>query len=504
MNSDTLSSHKDSIYPKFRALKGDEKSSVERILDESDVLSKFKNHDLVEIESYEVPAEVFDRLPLILKECCNQFTSHSERNTFLLIALVAISGTLPGVKAHYNGDWVESNLYLYLLSAGGEGKGIIKLGILLLSAIQEMLQEETREAFEQYRAKESEYDTLRRAFEKNPVGDSPIRPEPPRKSLLIGPGNITKAGLEQIMEQNNGRLTIIESESQTVTDAQQGEHGKYGDITRKSFHHEPITSYRKTNQENISIRFPCLSMINAGTPNQYRKMFPSTDDGSFSRNLVALIPRSRSFHNVFDRTKRNYHANILRQADTLKRLYSILRARENNISPDAYAVEPHTEFLFTPDQERHFVELFGRLKRETMEEVSDVLSGTMNRMGLITFRIAMILSTLRAFEASGLTTLPNDIICQQEDYEAAIQIMQACRKNTELVFLNYFGKEAQAHERQVPNSSTDENEIKEILALSQQGLSVREISRKICGNDSKKSKVSRILLKYRPELKKTA
>jgi len=52
---------------------------------------------------------------------------------------------------------------------------------------------------------------------------------------------------------------------------------------RKAFHHERISSSKKTNNEYIEVNEPRLAVALSGTPNQVTGLIATAEDGLFSR-----------------------------------------------------------------------------------------------------------------------------------------------------------------------------------------------------------------------------
>ncbi len=90
-----------------------------------------------------------------------------------------------------------------------------------------------------------------------------------------------------------------------------------------------------------------------------------------------------------------------------------------------------TEFHLSKSQWDQLNNLFAKWLREISAFVSEDASSAIKRLGLITFRIAMILSAIRKFE-SGIED--TDIICEDEDFETALKLAEVYKEHSILMF----------------------------------------------------------------------
>ena len=88
-------------------------------------------------------------------------------------------------------------------------------------------------------------------------------------------------------------------------------------------------------------------------------------------------------------------------------------------------------FAFTETQSKNFSSLFEQIQSEYFYIFGADIMPSIRRLGVITFRIAMILSVLRILE-HGLST--NVITCSDTDYSTAITIIKTLLQHTAKVF----------------------------------------------------------------------
>ena len=79
---------------------------------------------------------------------------------------------------------------------------------------------------------------------------------------------------------------MADSEIDTILSASKQDYGMFDDLLRKAFHHEPVSSSRKTDNEMIRIDSPRLALLLSGTPGQFSRLIPDSESGLLSRLLL--------------------------------------------------------------------------------------------------------------------------------------------------------------------------------------------------------------------------
>ena len=75
--------------------------------------------------------------------------------------------------------------------------------------------------------------------------------------------------------------------------------------------------------------------------------------------------------------------------------------------------------------------LFQELQSDYVKVYGLDFLASIRRLGLITFRIAMILTVLRTFESGDVT---NPLVCEDDDFDATINIIRVLFQHTSRVF----------------------------------------------------------------------
>ena len=116
-------------------------------------------------------------------------------------------------------------------------------------------------------------------------------------------------------------------------------------------------------------------------------------------------------------------------------------------------------FSLTKEQQQKFVEFFDEKKSKLIDEIDVTMSGTANRLGIIAFRVMMIFSALRAYEAG---TLNNSIRCSNADFNNALAIVDRLEKHAKTVY-------------EYLNDQPEKKEL--VINMRKSGASIPNISR---------------------------
>jgi hypothetical protein len=406
---------------------------------------------------------IFKNLPVSLKYGCDVLTDPTEKEVFLVGALGVISGILPNVRGFYDGKDVSPHLFVYVLAKYGTGKGSLQYAKMLGQEIHRAKREQYQKQKESFQADKLEYEKELSIFNKDKTGTAiaPEPPAPPPQQMLFIPANNSKTGLFQLLSENGGRGILFETEGDTLADAIKTDYGNFSDGLRKAFQHETISYYRRTEKEFVEIENPCIATVISSTHDQLKNLIPTVEDGLFSRFLFYELQASKDFKNVFDSRKNDYPTKFQELAEHFLKAYTML----------ADFPEPITVSL-TENQQEKFLATFQEWTDEIREYVSDDLRGSVNRLGLICFRVAMILTVLRHLEDDHHMSV--HIVCEDPDFENALKIVTILKRQALKVFYSMPGAKAK-------NDTPDKTDTLKIKAreMSEQGMSYGEIAKEL-------------------------
>lgn len=364
--------------------------------------------------------EIVRELPGILKQSCNYLVEETEQEVFLIGAIGVISGLLPNLKGLYAGRWIAPNLFVYILAGYGGGKGGLDYARELGKQIHQSKREKAKKMRLEYLTNMEVYKKELKAFNRNKVAEPPTKPVKVPTLMLYIPANNSKSGIYQLLEENDGKGIMFESEGDTLADAIKQDYGNFSDTLRKAFHHENLDLFRRLNNELIEIINPEFSVVLSSTFNQLKTLIPSIEDGLYSRFLFYELKQNNKFNDVFDNRKSNYKELFSQEGEVFKKLFDELDELETPIY-----------FRLTDEQKMKFVKVFNEKKEKLIREVDVTMAGTANRLGIIAFRIMMIFTALRTYENG---TLNNSIICNDTDFDNALRIVDRFETHAKTVF----------------------------------------------------------------------
>ena len=361
------------------------------------------------------PPEIFDHLPDLLRRVTVKGTSPEDKDILLLGSLVSMSACLPNVYGVYAEREVFANLFLFVTAQASAGKGRLTLCRKLVEPIHKALREQNKAEYESYQRDLTEY-----AAAKGDKVNMEKPQEPPLKMLVI-PANNSATGLFQILNDNNGKGLIFETEGDTLALTFKSEHGNYSDGFRKAFHHETITYNRRKDREFVEIDMPRLSALLSGTPRQVSSLIPNAENGLFSRFMFYFMNIRYEWKDVF----------AGESGQTLDHYFDHLGAQFHELYKCLESQDKPMRFCLTVSQQQQFNSYFEQTQIQYIELCGEDYIGTVRRLGLITFRIAMILTTLRIMDNGELRS---PLVCSDTDFSIAMEMVKVLVQHAAHVF----------------------------------------------------------------------
>ncbi len=363
------------------------------------------------LPSETITQEVFNNLPELLRNACSQFIEPIEKEVFLVGALGVLSGCMPNYIGHYDGKWVTPHLYTYILAPFGGGKGTMTYARKLGEGIH--ISKVSKSEFALMMFKQAPKSSK---SDKTDKTDSASVVRPPNEMLFI-PANSSKTAMIEALSDNKGSGIIFETEGDTLADALKQDYASYSDVLRKAFHHEPIAYLRRQDKEYKELNSPGLAVVLSSTYGQLLSLIPSSENGLFSRFIFYCIKPKKDFKNVFAPNMERYEAYFKGISRKIEQDYFYLEKLDDPI-----------KFRLTSSQQERFMHHFTKAKEESIDQ----LNGSINRLGIICFRLAMIFTMLRSHE--DLLGPGQDMICFDQDFENAIALIGILKINAERVY----------------------------------------------------------------------
>lgn len=355
-----------------------------------------------------------DKLPHPLPAFMNDIVARSQNavdaDMLLLSSLTAISACLPNIEGKYARRRVYPNLFFLLAAPPSAGKGRIMLARRIVDPVHSFMRQI-------YLTKVHQLEE-----ENKDKKQKPDLTQIPQTMLFI-PANSSSTAIYQTLHDCDGSGLIFESEADTLASALSTDYGNFSDGLRKAFHHENISYSRRKDREYVEINNPRLSVLLAGTPQQLINLIPSTENGLFSRFMIYSPHVENKWIDVFDGGEEiddEQYFNSL--GNRFFYLYTMLRT-------SLHAVQ----FSLTTSQQQLFNTTFEQWQNELSDFFGDQITPSVRRLGLITFRMAMIFTTLR-LEFSGQRLETNQLQCNDHDFENAIFIVESLLEHLASVF----------------------------------------------------------------------
>ena len=366
--------------------------------------------DLGDLEDIEekplptIPETVYQNLPDFLQWTTAKAATPEDRDLLLLGSLVAISSCLPNIYGIYAERNVYPNLFMFVTAQSSAGKGRLTLCRKLVEPIHRALRKQNKAEKEEYQRQLTEYSMTKDKTDME-------RPQEPPLRMLIIPANNSATGLFQILNDNKGIGLIFETEGDTLAQTFKSEHGNYSDGFRKAFHHEIISYNRRKDREYVELETPRLSALLSGTPKQVSTLIPNAENGLFSRFIFYYMNILPVWKDVF-------------AGDDSQTLDDYFRHLGNRFF-DFYTTMQHQpeplRFCLTAKQQQTFNAYFSQAQNQYLYLCGVDYLATVRRLGLITFRIAMILTALRIMQTGEIN---NPLICTDTDFHTALELVK--------------------------------------------------------------------------------
>ena len=431
-------------------------------------LAKKAGIDIGKVE-VQIPAftpQVYGNLPYLLQQICDKSQNADEADMMVLGAISAIASTINNVSGLYGGRKVFPNLFTYVVAPASAGKGRLALIRNLVQPIHDQLRDLNKLELERYHEELSQYKQA-----KDPDMEKPV---PPPMRMHIIPANTSATAMCQILHDNGGVGFMMETEGDTLANTLLSDHGNYSDVLRKSFHNEPVSYLRRTNHEYVEVLEPQLSALLSGTPGQIRKLIPDPENGLFSRFMYYRLPMKPDWNDVF--------------ADSsdvsLDDAYAALGKDWHDVYQRISRFE-HIHFSFTPHQQAQFNEHFAALHEEYLQRYGEGFLSSVRRMGLIVFKISMVLSLMRCMEFADESA---EFICEDADFSVALTMGDILLEHSAKFYLTFpqdtrngtysFRRQEEEKKRKAYQDLPDTFQTKEAVAIGKRyGLSERTVKR---------------------------
>ena len=354
--------------------------------------------------------DIYGLLPSFLTQIINKAKNYEDADLLLLGSLTVISACLPNVSGYYAEREVFPNLFTFISAQASAGKGRLTLCRHLVKPIHDNLKKHYAIEMEEYRHLQNEYSQDKKNREPPQ--------EPPIKTLLI-PANSSATSVYQVLNDNGGVGLIFETEGDTLANTFKSDYGNFSDGFRKAFHHEMISYTRRKDREFVELTKPCLSALLSGTPKQILALIPDAENGLFSRFIFYNMNLRLEWRDVFSDSPVSLDDYFIDLGQHYFQFYQTLQQAQP------------IRFSLSTTQQEQFNTFFGKVQQEYSAMFGMDIVASVRRLGLITFRLAMILTSLRLMDGQPVADI---IVCNDTDFRTSLIMAEVLIKHAANVF----------------------------------------------------------------------
>ena len=356
---------------------------------------------------------VTDKLPEFLKKVASYGRDAKEKDIMLLSAITVISGCLPNVQGVYDDRIVYANLFFFLSARAGSGKGRVELCRRIALPIHERLRSKYASLHKAYIINKINWENTPKALR----GSMPVKPA---QTMLYIPADTSATAFIQLLNENEERGIIFDTEADGLSASFESDFGDYSKTLRVAFHHEGTSYHRRGNDEDVEVKSPKLSVVLTGTPKQGVRLIRNAENGLFSRFMFYRLESDLRWRSVLgNQSKVTLEDKFNELGDEFSKYY------------DTLCLQPKIHFSVTEEQYKAFDMFFSKLLIKYYHLFKEDIVGSVFRLGLICYRIAMVLSAIRMMETGKFTT---ELICTGEDFRTAINIIHTLAVHMTRIF----------------------------------------------------------------------
>ena len=354
--------------------------------------------------------EIYSFLPSLLTQVINKSNNFEDADILILGSLTVISACLPNISGNYAEREVFPNLFTFISAQASAGKGRLTLCRHLVKPIHNNLKKI-------YSAEMEEYRHLLNDYSQDKKNREPPQ-EPPIKTLLI-PANSSATSVYQVLNDNGGVGLIFETEGDTLANTFKSDYGNFSDGFRKAFHHEMISYTRRKDREFVELTKPRLSALLSGTPKQILALIPDAENGLFSRFIFYNMNLRLEWRDVFSESPVSLDDYFIDLGQRYFQFYQTLQQSQP------------IRFSLSVNQQKEFNQFFTEIQQEYSSLFGLDIVASVRRLGLITFRVAMILTSLRLMDGKPIQSV---IVCDDTDFRTSIIMARVLLQHTAHVF----------------------------------------------------------------------
>ncbi|MEO2063262.1 MAG: DUF3987 domain-containing protein [Christiangramia sp.] len=358
-------------------------------------VEQFGKNDTSNTASFPLPAKIqIETLPETLQELINPF--EKEHLEMMVLSFLTVFGAIfRNVTGKFRNDKLYTNIYTAIIGPPASGKGLIKWSQKLVNAIDQELIIESHK-------KLAEYEDRLEKYRQGEIKYHQVGIKPKLQTFSI-PADITPAMFVWQLSDNNGFGFTFDTEMDTMVESSKGSE-MLNPILRKASEGEPIVYMRKKDREHLIVPEGKLSILQSGTPKQFSRLVPDTENGLFSRFIPYVLESDLGWKDALDVDDFDYESYFSRYSDIALQYFKELERYGDPIV-----------FELTKEQLVKFDNHF-RSRLEQAKGVAGLdVRATVIRLGAITVKLAIILTTLRKLDSGESFNNSNLVVNQDLD-----------------------------------------------------------------------------------------
>lgn len=372
-----------------------------------DSVDDFASSDEIDLEEHQIniPEEVYDSLPEILKHLTEEFKVPHEKDLALLSSLAVLSSCFPYVKGFYNRRLYGLNLFLFVSAPPASGKGVMNFSRQLVAPIHKHLKQKYLTQMETFEELMEEYEEKRKSKSLQ-LG---TKPEKPLEKKLFISANTSHSKMIEILAANENFGLMFDSEADTLSNTIKSEWGDLSSTLRKAFEYE-MDGKERVIGKSVEVPSPHLSVVLSGTPNQVQRLIKEVENGFFSRFIFYSYNAIHKWQNKFDNSGTDLNDHFKDVGDIFLQHW---KENENRTAVRLY---------LTPQQIEEFNSFFDKRYNTLLSEYGGDVSASIYRIAVVAYRIAMILTCIRCVEED--RQLNDKDFVSDTDFKNALRIIE--------------------------------------------------------------------------------
>ena len=356
------------------------------------------------------PPAVYENLPPFFKEMFTEELTEIEKSVTFIGGVGIFSAAMPGVSGSYQGSICEPPLFCCISGAPASGKGMVNKIHKVFHVYAEGIRRTSAREVKGYNDKMKQYN-FEMVKQLKLKGELPEEPECVRQKGLELAGNISRPRMiEQLADNGHYAALMCETEIDVINNSMEQDNGQYHDLLNQIFQHEQVS--KDTKQDKYySNPFPRMALVFTGTEGQVTRLIHSTEDGLFSRLLCFYISGQGEW-------------KPLTAADDTPQRGSYYSDLGHSLQEIALFLDQHPTWVSYTEEQRRFMNEIFPLELERLRAFGEGdKTAILFRMGMIHFRICMILTGLR----KGEQRLPYaKMKIRDDDFNTATQVIFHC------------------------------------------------------------------------------